>query len=411
MVCLCATNTLSVVLTAILPRCCPLIATPPGAARRNRSLSPYPISFASCPLPRTFDANFRSTCPLGLHQGLYCAHARRMALITRLQHTPAPTSLAHPHHDATPAHELLTGPCATTRLHARPIPGILVYQTVKSKIAFSEDTWTTRFMMFTFAGSIGSWITEDWELVERVLDFHPIEDKEHEGTFDSASPNDVLIAVLPRILADKFNIQFAPENSQIRCLAHVVNLVVQKILSTLNEADDPDVIDYYLPNKELPFYYDPDDDPDLKQMENEAPPTTTDSETTTSDEEDADVEVMQDMAAELEKLSPLQKRRARFKAIAAAIYRDELHKSGRKISSLVVIRDVKHRWNYTEAMLKRALILPKAIHRWLIEREELHPLLLKDEDWSMLASLRTMLKLFTQVTLQMSKSSTPTLSV
>ncbi|KAF8142376.1 hypothetical protein K438DRAFT_1450176, partial [Mycena galopus ATCC 62051] len=52
---------------------------------------------------------------------------------------------------------------------------------VKSKIAVSTDTWTTRSMMFTFCGTIGSWITEDWELVERVLDFHPIEDKEHEG--------------------------------------------------------------------------------------------------------------------------------------------------------------------------------------------------------------------------------------
>ncbi|KAJ7627299.1 hypothetical protein FB45DRAFT_1029654 [Roridomyces roridus] len=122
MVCLSHTNTLSVVLTAILPRCCPLIATPPGAARRNRSLSPYPISFASCPLPRTLDANFRSTCPLGLHQGPYCAHARRMALITRLQHTPAPTSLAHPHHDATPAHELLTGPMGLKTLPHNLVP-------------------------------------------------------------------------------------------------------------------------------------------------------------------------------------------------------------------------------------------------------------------------------------------------
>lgn len=41
-------------------------------------------------------------------------------------------------------------------------------------------------MMFTFAGTIGSWITEDWELVERVLDFHPIEDKEHEGEYAGA---------------------------------------------------------------------------------------------------------------------------------------------------------------------------------------------------------------------------------
>jgi hypothetical protein len=38
-------------------------------------------------------------------------------------------------------------------------------------------------MTFTFAGTIASWITSDWELVERVLDFHAIEDKEHEGEY------------------------------------------------------------------------------------------------------------------------------------------------------------------------------------------------------------------------------------
>ncbi|KAJ6612081.1 hypothetical protein B0H10DRAFT_1711809, partial [Mycena sp. CBHHK59/15] len=52
---------------------------------------------------------------------------------------------------------------------------------VKSKIAVATDTLTMRSMPYTFAGTIASWITSDWELVERVLDFHPIEDKEHEG--------------------------------------------------------------------------------------------------------------------------------------------------------------------------------------------------------------------------------------
>ncbi len=37
--------------------------------------------------------------------------------------------------------------------------------------------------MFTFAGMIASWVNEDWELVEQVVNFHPIVDKEHEGEF------------------------------------------------------------------------------------------------------------------------------------------------------------------------------------------------------------------------------------
>ncbi|KAK7007198.1 eukaryotic translation initiation factor 3 [Favolaschia claudopus] len=171
---------------------------------------------------------------------------------------------------------------------------------VKSQMAVSTDTWTTRSMMFTFAGTIGSWITEAWELVERVLDFHPIEDKEHKREFaaiglatrlselgvlekisdvlipyllavvmDNVSANDCLMVALARILRDKFNIHFVPDNSQIRCLAHVVNLVVQKILSTFKEAADPKDDDYHEQNKDLPIHYDPEEDPEQLNLENE----------------------------------------------------------------------------------------------------------------------------------------------
>jgi hypothetical protein len=77
------------------------------------------------------------------------------------------------------------------------------------------------------------------------------------------------MVALGRLLAQKFDIQFAPDNSQIHCLAHVVNLVVQKMLAALEEAEDPDVVDYYLPNKDLPFHYDPDTDAELRDLEDE----------------------------------------------------------------------------------------------------------------------------------------------
>jgi hypothetical protein len=35
--------------------------------------------------------------------------------------------------------------------------------------------------VFTFAGTIASFINDDWELCERLIDFHHIEDKEHES--------------------------------------------------------------------------------------------------------------------------------------------------------------------------------------------------------------------------------------
>ncbi|KAJ6484241.1 hypothetical protein C8R45DRAFT_764215, partial [Mycena sanguinolenta] len=51
-----------------------------------------------------------------------------------------------------------------------------MYNLVMSELAVSR-------MMFTSIspGTIASWITSDWELIERVLDFHCIEDKEHQG--------------------------------------------------------------------------------------------------------------------------------------------------------------------------------------------------------------------------------------
>ncbi|KAF8181164.1 hypothetical protein K438DRAFT_1725275 [Mycena galopus ATCC 62051] len=53
----------------------------------------------------------------------------------------------------------------------------------------------------------------------------------------------------------------------------------------------------------------------------------------------------------------------------------------------MVIRDVKTRWNYTEAMITRGLLLRKAIDQWVFEREELRSLLLTPDEWKMLESL------------------------
>lgn len=36
-------------------------------------------------------------------------------------------------------------------------------------------------MVFTFSGTIANWIDDDWNLVERLIDFHHMGDKEHAG--------------------------------------------------------------------------------------------------------------------------------------------------------------------------------------------------------------------------------------
>ncbi|KAJ7195223.1 hypothetical protein GGX14DRAFT_677294 [Mycena pura] len=51
----------------------------------------------------------------------------------------------------------------------------------------------------------------------------------------------------------------------------------------------------------------------------------------------------------------------------------------------------------------------RAINRWVAQEPALRPLALLKDEWKMLDSLQAILKLFTEVTLQMSKASAPTL--
>lgn len=116
----------------------------------------------------------------------------------------------------------------------------------------------------------------------------------------------MLIRALSRLLREKFDIQFAPDNSQIRCLAHVVNLILQKLLAALEEAIDPSLEDDYLLNKDLPFHYDPTLDDDLNELEREvfADPSDDDP---SIDTEDEMAGLFHDLGPEFEKMTPLQK--------------------------------------------------------------------------------------------------------
>ncbi|KAJ7758326.1 hypothetical protein B0H16DRAFT_1225729, partial [Mycena metata] len=85
------------------------------------------------------------------------------------------------------------------------------------------------------------------------------------AALDNAKTNDVLIRALSQLLREKYDIQFVPENSQIRCLTHVVNLVVQKLLAALEEGNESTLEEDCLSNKDLLFHYDPALDAELKE--------------------------------------------------------------------------------------------------------------------------------------------------
>lgn len=189
----------------------------------------------------------------------------------------------------------------------------ILIKNVKSKIAYATDTWTTKQMVYTFACTIASFINDDWNIIERVVDFKPLEDKEHGGvlggmafingaqqrggldkmsrhgltfewchfyllhsyiyfislTSDNASVNDIIVETAARCLLARYNIPWTPD-MHIRCIAHVINLVVQAFLYGIDEADDPDIVDNFDSNKDTPIHYNINEDEDQIAMENEA---------------------------------------------------------------------------------------------------------------------------------------------
>ena len=89
-------------------------------------------------------------------------------------------------------------------------------------------------------------------------------------TLDNVSSNTVLSRIVGLKLMECYGVPFHPNNSHIRCLAHVINLVVQKMLSVAKEVDDPDFQDYYEQlNKQFPVHYDIDRDKELRDFETE----------------------------------------------------------------------------------------------------------------------------------------------
>ncbi|KAJ7588338.1 hypothetical protein C8J56DRAFT_785976 [Mycena floridula] len=58
----------------------------------------------------------------------------------------------------------------------------LIFTELYGKVVpYAEDTWTTPQMVYTFGCTVGTFINDEWEIIERVIDFKVLEDKEHEG--------------------------------------------------------------------------------------------------------------------------------------------------------------------------------------------------------------------------------------
>lgn len=121
---------------------------------------------------------------------------------------------------------------------------------------------------------------------------------------DNAPSMDVLARILGILLSERYGLSFHSDNARIRCLAHIINIVVQTILKYLDEADDPNLVDYYETMKNLPVHYNPDEDEELKEMEQEK------YDETESSEVGEDEVSAEELPEDAEALSPVKKVRS-----------------------------------------------------------------------------------------------------
>jgi hypothetical protein len=85
---------------------------------------------------------------------------------------------------------------------------------------------------------------------------------------DNASSNDVLVRTLAAGLKERYDMDVDVKSLQGRCIAHVVNLVVQKLLHSMNVVpDDPDHLDYFAADIDAPLHYSMEDDLEIMAME------------------------------------------------------------------------------------------------------------------------------------------------
>lgn len=132
------------------------------------------------------------------------------------------------------------------------------------KVSIAVDVWSSPNNL-SFLGIVAYYITDDWEFKETLVAFHPLSGK-HSGhsladlvfktlkeygltksiltiTGDNATSNDTLASRLADLLTEENGKPWNPDCGQLRCLAHILNLSVQRFLKKLAAAPENEKLD------------------------------------------------------------------------------------------------------------------------------------------------------------------------
>ena len=254
-------------------------------------------------------------------------------------------------------------------------------------IALSLDVWTSKNSK-PILGVIGHWLDSDFHYQERVLEFAEmhgahteenmadllgstlgelgIEHKILTITADNATNNESLMSELYFNLKEKFlgvgekdAFHFQGADSYIRCLAHVLNLIVSDILSALKSGDHKTAVnacDLMQENKDIGMH-----------------------------------SVLSRLRIMSLWIARTPQRKQQWKLICQT----------NRLNDKFIEYDVDTRWNSTFRMIRDALQAKQQIKKWIDSQTYLPPF--TTEDWACLHQIESILAKFEEFTLTVSK--------
>lgn len=275
----------------------------------------------------------------------------------------------------------------------------LLISQAPGKFSFTVDGWTSK-NVHPFMAIRAHWISKEWEHKSILLDLSYI-DGDHSGlhyskifmaclerfniplskvmciTMDNVGSNDTFIESL-EALGIKVEVTFNSANNRVRCMAHILNLCVQDILTILkvplnHQDSEKDCVD--LPEPDLDVTYGNDAEEDVvesNQCSNQ--PT---------------IVKLRTLVRKIRKSTQMRQKLKKLCFLCLMDY-------------LTPILDVATRWNSTYAMIQRAAKLKTPLRALCSSEKALQPFLFIETEYDELHTLESLLQKFDRATNLMS---------